>query len=150
MPTAMCFLTKNVCPFTPFQEILDSKVVRPITSATVLCFYTIIRVGITFSELIYENANGGLLMCAHFPVLTTILVSRCLYIVKSWFGPKRVLPFSYRFPEMITAPHFQTKRTCSSFPIFTKYCAKKVVSQSLYDNEIVFYTNIKVSIHFRS
>ena len=58
MPTAMHFLAKNVCPYSSFHKILDLKGVRPITSTSVLCFYSNIMVGIAFSELIYENANS--------------------------------------------------------------------------------------------
>ena len=51
-----------------------------------IVFYTKSRASRTFSELICENAKGTAFwpfMCAHFAPLTYVLVSKCLYILKS-------------------------------------------------------------------
>ena len=51
-----------------------------------IVFYSKTKVSMTFSQLICENADGTAFwswICAHVPPLTNVLVSKCLYILKS-------------------------------------------------------------------
>ena len=78
------FLTENSCPFANFHNILDPKGGGPITT-------TILRLESPFwADLLkyYNFTAFWSLKCTHFPLLTTVLMSKCLYIVKSWFSPK--------------------------------------------------------------
>ena len=84
MLTAPHFLTKNLCPFANFHKILDPKGGRPITTTT-------LRLEPTFWADLWKCYNGTAfwsLKFAHFPLLTTVLISNCLYIVISWSSPK--------------------------------------------------------------
>ena len=83
MLTAPNFLTKNLCPFANFHKILDPKGGRPITTTT-------LRLEPPFWADLWKCYNGTAfwsLKCAYFPLLTTVLMSNCLYIVRSWFTP---------------------------------------------------------------
>ena len=84
MLTDLHFLTKNLGLFAMFHKILDTKGGRPITTTT-------LRLESPFWADLWKCYNGTAfwsLKCAHFPLLTTVLMSNCLYIVRSWFSPK--------------------------------------------------------------